>query len=85
MPLIPDIIRLRVAESTTSIMLADLTDKEAMVFVEANESCSAPLRKENHQALNFKGSFAAASACSMKGSIWLATAFTTGTTTLFPN
>lgn len=45
-----------------------------------------PLRTTSHQALSFIGSFAAAaSAFSMKGSIWLATAFTTGTTTLFPN
>lgn len=39
-----------------------------------------------YQALSFISPFAAeANASSIKGSIWLATAFTTGTTTLFPN
>lgn len=44
-----------------------------------------PSEETIHQALSFIGSFAATNACSIKGSIWLATAFTTGTTTLFPN
>jgi hypothetical protein len=50
-------------------MSADLADMKAAVIVGTNESRSAPLRKTSHQALNFIGSFAAASACSMKGSM----------------